>query len=540
MKQWFGVVLLLVVCVGMGHPLSAYAATLLSNISQSNDKGTSIFRSNIWVAYRLTAGSPATIDSVTLNLDPTAGNYTGFSTYTSGVIRFYNDNSGVVGSAIPGTLAYTSTNSGTGHTVYANASGTITIPSAGNYWIALTCSACANIDYRESSSASYSGATDWQTIIGSASISTSNNKGSSWGTPYSSSTYGAVMMTIAGTETDNTAPTASTLAPADDATGVALDTNLVITFDEAVDAESGNFTIKMSANDSTVETIDVTSDKVTGSGSTEITIDPATTLTGSTDYYVNIDATAFDDAAGNSYAGMNSATAWNFTTVVVPTPAPSTSENTEQNTVTNKTFVNVITEGNDEGGPIPLKPVITSDNQVIHSKETNTTQQQEVKEGSNTAITSKIPDADQVQQVYVKIAGKKVPLKVKDDTFTFTITLGSDLPPGRHPYILTADYGIFALRQQGELIVNAPEQPTPAELIAQQGDIFSKVFDRNASSEEGQYWTKRILAGEKKTAPELYGAMQWQRIHRAIAVVPAVAGMFTSSAMTTWLSPVTD
>ena len=40
--------------------------------------------------------------------------------------------------------------------------------------------------------------------------------------------------------------------------------NIVLTFSEAVDAESGNITIKKTSDDSTIETIDVTGAKVSG------------------------------------------------------------------------------------------------------------------------------------------------------------------------------------------------------------------------------------------------------------------------------------
>ncbi len=113
---------------------------------------------------------------------------------------------------------------------------------------------------------------------------------------------------------DETNPAVSTLSPADNATGVSRTANLVLTFDEAVDAETGNITIKKTADDSTVETIDVTSGQVTGSGSTEITVNPSVTLAASTEYYVLVAATAFDDVYSNSYAGIASTTAWSFTT----------------------------------------------------------------------------------------------------------------------------------------------------------------------------------------------------------------------------------
>ncbi len=122
-------------------------------------------------------------------------------------------------------------------------------------------------------------------------------------------------------------PIVQTLSPVDGATDVALASNLVITFDEAVDVETGNITIYKSSDDSVVEAIDVTGGLVTGTGTTTITINPTSNLLGGpTDYYVQIDATAFDDTSGNSFAGILDETTWNFTTIDVT--APTISETT--------------------------------------------------------------------------------------------------------------------------------------------------------------------------------------------------------------------
>ena len=111
-------------------------------------------------------------------------------------------------------------------------------------------------------------------------------------------------------------PSLSSSTPADNATNVSLSANIVLTFSEAVDVETGNITIKKTIGNSTVETIDVTSSaKVTGSGTTTITVNPDTTFDSATEYYVLIDATAFDDADGESYAGISSTTALSFTTI---------------------------------------------------------------------------------------------------------------------------------------------------------------------------------------------------------------------------------
>ncbi len=130
----------------------------------------------------------------------------------------------------------------------------------------------------------------------------------------SETSSGSTNWNLVVTNFDNDAPTLSSSSPSDDATEVATNSNIVLTFSEAVDAESGNITIKKTSDDSTIETIDVTGAKVSGSGSTAITINPSTDLTADIDYYILIDASAFDDAAGNSYAGISSKTALNFST----------------------------------------------------------------------------------------------------------------------------------------------------------------------------------------------------------------------------------
>ena len=112
----------------------------------------------------------------------------------------------------------------------------------------------------------------------------------------------------------NADPTLSSCSPADGATGVGLNDNIALTFSEIVDVESGNVVIKKSSDDSVFESIDITGSKVSGTGTTVITINPAETFVIDTDYYITIDATAFDDVDSASYAGINDSTTCNFTT----------------------------------------------------------------------------------------------------------------------------------------------------------------------------------------------------------------------------------
>jgi hypothetical protein len=110
------------------------------------------------------------------------------------------------------------------------------------------------------------------------------------------------------------APSLLSSMPADDDTNVLVNSNLVATFDEPVQAGTGFITLKRTSDDSTVESFDVTDpSEVVFSGS-QFTIDPAGDLDLATDYYVNIDATAVEDPAGNPFAGLSGKTAWNFTT----------------------------------------------------------------------------------------------------------------------------------------------------------------------------------------------------------------------------------
>jgi len=170
------------------------------------------------------------------------------------------------------------------------------------------------------------------------------------------------------TSNDTTAPTLSSSTPADNATGVAVNANIVLTFSEAVDAESGNITIKKTSDNSTIETIDVTGAKVSGSGGTQITVNPGTNWDEKTEYYVLIDASAFDDGNSNSYAGISSTTALSFTTVDSTNPTLSSASPADNATsvATNNNIVLTFDEAVDaESGNITIKK--TSDNSTIET-----------------------------------------------------------------------------------------------------------------------------------------------------------------------------
>ena len=114
---------------------------------------------------------------------------------------------------------------------------------------------------------------------------------------------------------DQVPPAVTSFTPAAGASGVAFDASLKITFDENVQKGTGNIVVKKSSNDAVFQTIDVTSGLVTiANNVVSISHDVLGAATG---YYVQIEATCFDDLTGNSYAGISDKTTWSFTTADV-------------------------------------------------------------------------------------------------------------------------------------------------------------------------------------------------------------------------------
>gem|GEM_PF-6617450 len=92
---------------------------------------------------------------------------------------------------------------------------------------------------------------------------------------------------------DATAPVINTFTPTDNSSGVVLDTDLNIVFNEYVTAVSGkNIIIKKSVDDSVVETINAANSSLVSfsNGNKTITINPTNLLGSNTGYYVQIES----------------------------------------------------------------------------------------------------------------------------------------------------------------------------------------------------------------------------------------------------------
>ena len=109
---------------------------------------------------------------------------------------------------------------------------------------------------------------------------------------------------------DSTPPTIASFSPADEATGVAIGGNVVLTFSEAIKKGVGNVVIK-DGSDAIVAIYDAASSAQLSVAGSTLTIDPDADLAPGTLYKVQLDPGSVRDLAGNGFAGSVS---YNFTT----------------------------------------------------------------------------------------------------------------------------------------------------------------------------------------------------------------------------------
>lgn len=124
---------------------------------------------------------------------------------------------------------------------------------------------------------------------------------------YAGKTYDLTKMVF-----DSTPPVVSAFNPTDGATGVAVNANIVVTFNEAIKLGTGSILIK-NGNGVVIENYVVAATvhpNLSISGAV-LTINPNNSLANFTGYTVEFSAGSIKDLAGNSYAGT---TSYNFTT----------------------------------------------------------------------------------------------------------------------------------------------------------------------------------------------------------------------------------
>jgi methionine-rich copper-binding protein CopC len=122
---------------------------------------------------------------------------------------------------------------------------------------------------------------------------------------------------------DLTAPAISSLSPSDNATGVAVAANLILTFNEPVTLGSGNITIRNLSN-STQRIIPVTDATQVALSGSVLTVNPSANLAGNSNLAIRIDAGAVKDLSNNPFAGIGDDSTWNFATAAPPSSAEIT------------------------------------------------------------------------------------------------------------------------------------------------------------------------------------------------------------------------
>jgi hypothetical protein len=152
------------------------------------------------------------------------------------------------------------------------------------------------------------------------------------GTWYARARYtGSAWSNVETKTIDATAPTVSSFSPADNATDIAVDFDLVVTFSEPIVlGASGTITLKKTSDDTTVDSWDVSADEGSGAGQLEVLNDNelhlhlTTSITGGLECYVVWGAGVVEDAVGNPVAALSTTTTWSFTTISAWTPADLT------------------------------------------------------------------------------------------------------------------------------------------------------------------------------------------------------------------------
>ncbi|CAO1661502.1 hypothetical protein NYA30BAC_01288 [Halomonas sp. NYA30] len=155
---------------------------------------------------------------------------------------------------------------------------------------------------------------------------------------------------------DTTAPTLTGSTPADDANNVNGADNITLTFDEAVAQGTGNITLYNIDDSSAIATIAAGDTQISGWGGTLISISPTADLPGNTNIAMQWDGTVFQDAAGNTVAGVSDTTTFNFQTAnsapVVDLNGAAGANNAAGDDIASQTF-------SENGSDVAVAPDVT-------------------------------------------------------------------------------------------------------------------------------------------------------------------------------------
>ncbi len=113
----------------------------------------------------------------------------------------------------------------------------------------------------------------------------------------------------------NCSPTLMSTIPSNNATDIALNSNLELTFSESIKVGTGYVFIKKTSDDSTIAKIDITDTNQVSISVDKLIINPIANLPSNIDVYVWVDATAITDLEGTSFEGIADKTVFRFKTL---------------------------------------------------------------------------------------------------------------------------------------------------------------------------------------------------------------------------------
>jgi hypothetical protein len=144
------------------------------------------------------------------------------------------------------------------------------------------------------------------------------------------------------TSKDNTAPKIVSALPKKGGTAIAVNQDVVLTFNESIQDGAGNIIIISSVD---AITVPVNSALVTVNGGV-LTVNPANDLLPNSHYTIKIDSTAIQDLSANKYAGIKNTTTFYFDTVdtLAPTLVKSSPLANAPSVATNSNLVLTLSE----------------------------------------------------------------------------------------------------------------------------------------------------------------------------------------------------
>ncbi|WP_227657486.1 DUF4347 domain-containing protein [Candidatus Magnetaquicoccus inordinatus] len=302
---------------------------------------------------------------------------------------------------------------------------------------------------------------------------------------YNRSTIGAVEGPRSGWPgaiyIDRTAPTLSSSTPLNNASEISTVTSaLTLTFSENVYAGTGNFVLHDMTANSDVATLAAGSNNITGWGGSTLTVSHGSTLLAAHEYSLRIAATAIQDVAGNSFAGIANDSIVHFSTAnTAPTfTGGTTSFSVNRNATASDITANLLISDSDtlQTETVTLLTAPNQGGTIIFNNATVASG------GSNLALAAgAVTYRPNVGFVGTESFTLQVSDGINSSTRTFTVTVNG-------PATLTATGSSGSFQEQGAAVVIDPglliTTPASNSYDAWSGGTLKAQITANADSDD--------------------------------------------------------